>query len=111
MDDIITALYHAASSEEPDTMGGPSPVRLLPAHRGGQTGPARPCGHCGRRGGRGQLRGSYGVPGLRKRLQAGPGAVCGGDLMNKEERRQRAEKFRQEREREAQLARPAADQG
>ena len=47
---------------------------------------------------------SYGVPGLRKRLQAGPGAVCGGDLMNKEERRQRAEKFRQEREREAQLA-------
>ena len=64
-------------------------------------GPTRPCGHCGRRGGRGQLRGSYGVSGLRKRLQAGPGAVCGGDLMNKEERRQRAEKFRQEREREA----------
>ena len=24
MDDIITALYHAASSEEPDTMDGPS---------------------------------------------------------------------------------------
>ena len=24
MDDSITALYHAASSEEPDTMGGPS---------------------------------------------------------------------------------------
>ena len=24
MNDIITALYHAASSEEPDTMNGPS---------------------------------------------------------------------------------------
>ena len=100
MTDIITALYHAASSEEPD---GPQPVRLLPAHRGGQPGPARPCGRGGRRGGRGQLWGSYGVPGLRERLQAGPGAVYGGDLMDKEERRQRVEKFRQEREREAQL--------
>ena len=78
MTEIITALYHAASSEELDTMDGPSL-----------------CDYYQRR------EGSYGVSGLRKRLQAGPGAVCGGDLMNKEERRQRAEKFRQEREREA----------
>lgn len=80
MNDIITALYHAASSEEPDTMDGPS-LRLLPAQGGDRANPPRPCERCGRRGGRGQLRGSYGVPGLRKRLPAGPGAVYGGVLL------------------------------
>ena len=67
MTEIITALYHAASSEEPDTMDGPSLCDYY-QRREEANQARRPCGHCGRRGGRGQLRGSYGVPGVYKWL-------------------------------------------
>ena len=103
-DDLLTALYHAASSEEPDTMDGPS---LCDYYQ--RTEEAR------------QARralvdtvgdevdvDSYGAAmecqGFVNGFKLALGLCVEGDLMNKEERRQRAEKFRQEREREAQLA-------
>ena len=74
-DDLLTALYHAASSEEPDTMDGPSLCDYY--RRRNETEHTRRAlvDTVGGRCGRGQLRGGYGVPGVYKRLPAGPGAV------------------------------------
>ena len=61
-DNLLTALYHAASSEEPDTMDGPSL-----------------CDYYQRRAETEHTRRALvdAVPGLYKRLPAGPGAVNG----------------------------------
>ena len=42
MTDIITALYHATSSEEPDTMDGPSLCDYYRRTEEGQPGAPRP---------------------------------------------------------------------
>ena len=41
-DDLLTALYHAASSEEPDTMDGPSLCDYYQRRGGDRANPPRP---------------------------------------------------------------------